>query len=97
MGENSEISNEIFSTKKKKRKISLNPLNFRAFCKHPQSLKTLTLVFPISNCFQFANSVRILCEILTDPTKIIHLSLTLELRRFGLQNYTVLGFKKMSF
>jgi hypothetical protein len=77
---------------------SLNPPEHSRFLQTPpKSLKTLTLVFQTSNCFQFAHFVRIFYEILMDQTKIIHLSLTSELRHFGLQNYTVLGFKTMSF
>jgi hypothetical protein len=54
-------------------------------------------MYQTSNCFQFAHSVRILQEILTDSAKITHLSLIPKLRRFELQNDTVLGFKTISF
>jgi hypothetical protein len=68
-------------------------MNLHAFCKPLQCLKTLILVYQISNYFQFAPSVRVFREILTDLTKITHLSLTplgLKRRSFGVRDKWVI-------
>ena len=80
----------IWHIKKLKRVISLNLWTFTHFANILQSLKPLTLVYPTLICFHFPPSVRIFCEILTNPAKITHISLIPKLHHFLLQNDIVL-------
>jgi hypothetical protein len=80
-------------------------MNLRAFCKHPQSSKALTLMYQTRICFQFPPSVRVFREILTDRGvnyPFIHHSKTtsfwaLKLHCFGLQNDVVLAILSLFF
>jgi hypothetical protein len=94
-----------FYKKKKRGVISLSPLNFRVFCKHPQNSKALTLMYQTRIYFQFPPSVRVFREILMDQginyPFIPHSKTTsfwaLKLHRFGLQNDVVLAILSLIF
>ena len=68
-------------------KFHLLPINLCAFCRYPLIVQNLNLVYPIFISFHFAYSVRIFCEVLTDPfARAVHVGKIYWKPRFTLEN-----------